>query len=242
MGNKGYTLSDISYDGQIIAISEYGVDNIYISTDGAANWTTKTASFTSNDMTIGYLGFPQYFASGVAYPYTPNYCYKLDSIGGSFTQITSLGTGAWQTISVSDDNKYIFVGSGKDSYPQPSNPSSRFYISSNSGTTWTQVLTGVTNANNICSAINSTGQYILVGNNYIGSVYLSIDYGVTFTSIPSLLFSTFKNVAVSASGKYMYAIAGSGTILRYSTDYGSTWNTTNYSPTVSNITNMSYNK
>lgn len=60
------------------------------------------------------------------------------------------------------------------------------------------------------------------------NVYLSVNGGSSFTNLTSVVpfssYSTFKGCAVSYSGKYI-AICPSGSVLIYSTDFGTTWKT-----------------
>lgn len=239
LGNKGFTLSDISFDGQIISVFDTNTQ-LYISTDSATTWTQKIPSFRVNSLTIGYSGFPQYFAGGNVdgEPYVKDYCYKLESVDGSFIPFTSLGLGYWNTISVSDDNKYIFVGSRNVTSPSTS---SKFYISSDSGTTWTQTFTGLTTAVQLNSSMDSSGKYILVSDLANNRTFLSSDYGLTFTQV---LTGAGKNGMVSSSGKYMYVISSDtlAELMKYSNDYGVTWSTINYSPLITDIYGMTINK
>jgi hypothetical protein len=239
LGNKAFTQSDISFDAQVLTILDIN-NNLYISNDSGNTWTQKVPSFTVNSLTNGNSGFPQYFAGGDegGEPFVTDYCYKLESIGGSFIPYTSLGLGYWNTISVSDDNKYIFVGSRNVSSPSTS---SKFYISSDSGTTWTQTFTGLTIAVNMDSSMDSSGKYILLSDVTFNRTFLSSDYGLTFTQV---LTGAGKNGMVSSSGKYMYVISSDTTaeLMKYSTDYGVTWSTINYSPLITNIYGMTINK
>lgn len=231
LGNKGFDYCDLSSDGQIITTIDYINDKLYISNDSGTNWTTKSPSFTITSLTNGYSGYPQYFTT------TFDYCYRLDSINDNFIPLTSLGTGNWDTISVSDDNKYIFVASQYvSSIIRP-----KFYISSDSGTTWTQTFTSYTSyTTNLKSSMDSSGKYILIGDVTNNKTFLSSNYGITFTQV----LSDASDPYVSASGKYMYAIYPLNLVpsMRYSTDYGVTWSTRTYTPTITSLTCMTVNK
>lgn len=94
-----------------------------------------------------------------------------------------------------------------------------FYLSTDYGKTWTQKGSAL---NYQAAAISASGKYQLVAAYSSNYVYLSTNYGATFsqTSCPAY---NWQSAAISANGKYMYVGAWGGVSAYYSTDYGSTW-------------------
>lgn len=89
-------------------------------------------------------------------------------------------------------------------------------------------------------ACSRDGQYVLVGtyNTTGGLVYISANGGSSFTNV-ALTTNTSQNifgVAVSADGRYMYATTSENTI-KYSNDYGASWNTSSNASGGSTISN-----
>ena len=71
------------------------------------------------------------------------------------------------------------------------------------------------------SALSLTGQYqIICSNNLSLGLYVSADYGVSWNETNPLAV-VWTSVAMSASGKYMFACNDLG--LYYSNDFGATW-------------------
>lgn len=67
--------------------------------------------------------------------------------------------------------------------------------------------------------ISSTGQY-QTAVVYGGLVYRSIDYGVTWTEVSTMLDNNFISVSLSDSGQYQTALSD---VIFRSTDFGVTW-------------------
>lgn len=96
--------------------------------------------------------------------------------------------------------------------------------SDNGGLTWSSL-------NNVFKSIsrNSTGQYVL-GATY-GSVYVSSNYGSSFTEVPlsapGVFVGSVVSTAVSSNGQYMFIITYPGNVddpsIFRSIDYGVTW-------------------
>ncbi len=74
--------------------------------------------------------------------------------------------------------------------------------------------------------MSSTGQYILATtavSTTSGNVYLSTNYGATFSGAISSLANKYnKSCAISGTGQYMVVVQGSSYMYR-SGDYGATW-------------------
>jgi photosystem II stability/assembly factor-like uncharacterized protein len=105
------------------------------------------------------------------------------------------------------------------------------YTSRNGGSTWTSVTpdSPTTQSWHSC-AIDSTGQYFVAGNSDKG-IYVSSDYGVTWTIRQAFTVASgnfLYHIATSSNGQYMFAATSivkqdlDGTIY-YSTNYGVKW-------------------
>lgn len=98
-----------------------------------------------------------------------------------------------------------------------------FYKSTDGGDTFSQVSIASTSPQLGSVATSSSGQYVTVGtwNSYL---YVSNDYGATFTPVTSTGMATWVSIATSSTGQYWVA-----TYLEYLTgvyvshDYGVTW-------------------
>jgi hypothetical protein len=101
------------------------------------------------------------------------------------------------------------------------------YVSSNAGSTWTNLTTQVGNAglNYGSTAMSSSGQYMLIcGYNTSYNIAVSRDYGVTWNVNPPGSPAGRGHVGVSSTGQIMFVAANAGAF--YSVDYGVTWLTT----------------
>ena len=68
---------------------------------------------------------------------------------------------------------------------------------------------------------SSSGQYIIAVAYNSGYIYVSNDYGASFTQCGTM--SYFQGCSCSSTGQYMLAVDGNGNAW-YSTNYGVTWN------------------
>jgi hypothetical protein len=97
-----------------------------------------------------------------------------------------------------------------------------------SSITWTDQTTVASGTTWLDSAISTTGKYQAAVNS-TGTVYVSSDYGSSWTGV-STGASVLVSVAVSGTGQYMYAgdeYVSSGAInyIYMSSDYGASWST-----------------
>jgi len=120
-------------------------------------------------------------------------------------------------LGVSDNGQYWVGGAGAAS-------AGRFYLSTDSGSTWTKTpTTGVTTS----IAISSTGQYIVQScavSTTAATILMSNDYGSTLF-IPSGITGTYDrtSVTISESGQYVMFI---GWLI--GNNNGKTWRSTDY--------------
>ena len=101
------------------------------------------------------------------------------------------------------------------------------WYSQNYGQTWAKASIAANNYMNL--AMSATGQYQLTGiNSYNVPLYLSTNYGATWTAVPNTSGPSYawQSYCVSSTGQYMSAGEFNGTIL-YSSNSGSTWTASN---------------
>jgi hypothetical protein len=111
------------------------------------------------------------------------------------------------SVAVSSDGKYIFVNDYLG----------RVFISSNYGTSFTDISNVVTGSNKFRSVMSSTGKYIYSPAN--GTNRYSSDYGVTWANDPVGGFGA----AVSGSGKYVLKYPNNISTISISSNFGSTY-------------------
>ena len=101
------------------------------------------------------------------------------------------------------------------------------YLSTNTGTTFSQILTATGYTD---TSVSETGQYMLVVSGR--TIQRSANYGSTFTTLtgvtPSFTGATFQSVGVSSNGKYQAvsqyrANCAVTRLMQFSEDYGVTW-------------------
>jgi hypothetical protein len=190
------------------------------------------------------------------------YSYILISndFGVSFTQLTDIGFGDWSGAAISASGKYIWVVisrnaaytsnnfgisgswsgvgfnvsavavSGSGQYViLISDYGSGAYISNDFGSSWTNYTNGY-NMNGV--SISSSGRYQLIAGNSF--VHFSSNFGQTFTTLSSSIFTTnesYLSSAMSATGRFML-IGGNSTGWYVSINFGSTWTVYGPNPSV----------
>ena len=187
-------------------------------------------------------------------PYGAGFLYISNNYG---EQTSWNGVGLydnWGTVAISGNGQYMLAGS----YYQ----SGKIYRSSNYGATFTEItnlpyytgegtpITGLF----VGSAISNDGQYQYItsmlnsslapSSGSFGNVWRSTDYGVTWTRIQNQGSLSAMSVAVSSTGQYVSYAMGGGVFgsgfLKYSSDYGVTFNTSNIAgATNANVINVS---
>lgn len=205
------------------------VGNLYTSNDFGSTWTLKSGAGQklwgkmdiSNDGTkIFALTEPQVeYQNGNLTVSVKGTAFYSTNSGTSFVEAKSLPGGSsseeWSDFEISDDGSKVFlVGRAEN-----------LWISSNSGSTWTeQVVTGAVGFRAI--TVNSSGSKVWVVN---GAIRTNTTAG-TFTTWTSLGSSLYLNVAVSENGSYLLAPT-SDYKLRASRDGGANWSVTTFAPT-----------
>ncbi len=145
-----------------------------------------------------------------------------------YTYLPGFGTGtAYVNTLAINSSGYVFAGTSGDGV----------FLSTNNGTTWTAVNTGLTNSAVRALAINSSG-YIFAGTDT--GVFLSTNNGVSWASASSGLGSNaVYALAVNSSG-YVFAGTYSGGVF-LSTNNGTSWTAVNNGLSTSSIHSLIVN-
>jgi hypothetical protein len=197
------TGSSSPYTASIVTSSNFG-----------GNWTATgtTWSVSATAATRIVISATGQFQTAVS-PDTTNtfcICYISSNYGGTWSLVQVLPFAISNlfivnvAMSASGQYQTIVLGTGT--------PNSRIFNSSNYGVTWTQ---GYNINNYSCGVtISASGQYqalILVTSFVsIAEIYLSMDYGNTWTNTYSYSTSTyllwFPSIAISSSGQYITSV------------------------------------
>jgi len=180
------------------------------------------------------------------------FIYYSTDFGNTWAQTTNtiLPLFPWQSCNISSTGQYqICVSAGMTNWgTEAGNINGNVYLSSDFGKVWTTAPgfpSTLVNGSTISignwsgSALSSTGQYQLVcdysanptitGNPNSGYLYLSSNYGATWTPILSTNgIGNWQQVSISATGQYQFACSNTKTAapsngLYISTNYGVTW-------------------
>lgn len=159
---------------------------------------------------------------------------KISINGGTCSIPNPVFTGkCFSTVSVNrGSGQYMVAGNAKifgNPYPGMAGWTAGYlYYSSDYGSTWGQNST-YGYWKKIASSDN--GQYVIAVEVY-GKAYLSSNYGVSFTQISGLTYSSdfYQGAALSNDGQYQMIVSGhefssNNSIVQVSTNYGSTWTT-----------------
>lgn len=212
-----------SKDGQTI-IASYERDSSYeaftagvwISYNGGSTWTEVNSPDLKTVSNIAISGNGQVMvASGSLNPTGAGSYVSIDS-GATWTQIEGSRSREGMALSYTGDHGYLTSCT--------SGSSSRFFISTNKGSTWEH-----RGLNPNCTGhlvVSSDGQLVLAGPTS-GSAYLwkSEDGGVTFSemAIPGPSGSSVTRVFMSESGRVVVFFKSSTINAYVSKDRGETW-------------------
>ena len=241
--NGQYQTIVIGYaNGGIYISSNYGqLFSLTITTSAAWSWCcmsasgqyqyaiTSTSLYTSVNYGVSWSANPftfvgiQFMCCSASGQYvtinssSSTNVYVSNNYGATFTSVSAGSSGNPYGLCMSASGQYqSFVLSNVGTW-----------YSSNYGQTWAQ--SNALALNYYCLACSASGQFQILSdhgsdssNN--GSVYVSYNYGVTFTKLLSISSANFWSVVCSASGQYIIISTGtSASGLRSSSDYGKTW-------------------
>jgi hypothetical protein len=233
-----------SYTGQNIIIStSNGSNNITrYSRNYGQTWNTSTGTGVYTFYKIAISNTGQYAFAGTDPIYSNGNLYYSSNYGQSW----ALVNGGGLNVAMSSSGRFLAFCFGDT-----------VYISTNSGTTWSNpptYLPDVPNDNTNCSTISmsSSGQYIITmgydANGIISNypIFYSSNYGTSFSYVfvSPAINTRWRSSSMSSSGQY--AIACSYGVLYanipnkiyYSNTYGATWTVSN-SPSLVNWVSVS---
>eukprot|EP01034_Spumella_vulgaris_P028259 gene28259-35091_t len=200
----------------MFALSQYY--GIYMSSDYGNSWTLN-----NNVPTYSYLNCIA-ASSDLQYVFvgaTNGGSLFISSDGGnSFTAASVSAYGyaqnTWYAIACSESGQYIAASSY-----------SYIFTSNNSGESWTQAtFTTYVNQQRFTSLDSSaSGQYMYgVNNNYYQGIFVSSDYGVTWSVAVNSVSSYYYSITCDSTGMYVSAATTSGSVSVYnSVDFGLNW-------------------
>jgi uncharacterized repeat protein (TIGR01451 family) len=200
---------------------------VYKSTDGAENWSESNTGITAcapNYQIAGVIVDPQdsnhLFAAHIAAGCSGG-VYESTDAGANWTRTANSGISndAWTIAIDPTDNQRLYSGTIYIG----------FAYSTDGGDTWTQNKPSGANSHSITVAVHpSTTSRILLGNH--NGLYLSTDYGITWTSLISQVSGYIYDIRFAPSNSNIgYAVGNNG--LFKTTDGGLNWSSLAHSPT-----------
>ena len=124
------------------------------------------------------------------------------------------------SVSVSSDGMYVYIIASDCNY-------NNYWLHKSASYGASFIKTSVNSLDGYSSVqVSIDGRYVIVNSNYNQDIYISNDYGLTFTYKPAFISNnggatTFPQVAISKSGQYIYSNK------MYSTSYGSSFQSWN---------------
>ena len=197
--------------------------NIYTSYNYGLTWNQSVqAAANWGGVAVSGNGQVQAAIVGGTGGVTSGNIFISTNYGNSWTASASAGSSTWTGIAMAENGVF-----------QTAVSTAGIFTSSDSGTTW---VNPISIANLYCVSISANGKYQLAGvggATATGTLYLSTDYGATWSNANSGTTPGIVNchsVAVSATGQYMTSLAFGGAIYT-SSDFGVTWVKNNSAPT-----------
>ena len=172
----------VSLTGQYMIVHKNDTNSFYFSNDYGVTWSTKTVSSLTRINRYDMSGDGKYILA--ANRNANGYVYISSDYGSTWSSV-SAPSWYWQTVALNYDGVYQAI---------LTNNSYKIYLSSNSGSSFTQNTgQGLTGGDGI--AMSASGQYIteVSTGNYIN---YSVDYGATFSAS-----NTTGNFTLVAIGK-----------------------------------------
>jgi hypothetical protein len=200
--------TSMSFDGKyMIATTITG--GAMISNNYGSSWSHISIAGTPQNSKISFNGKNIVIA-------TTNGVYSSTNFGSTFTSINS---GSWKSVTASSDGQTIFAV--KNSSPPT------ILKTTNNGSTWSTIYSNPDSVAFDTMSCSADGKYVLVGlgQNVSGFMYLSNDYGSTFSPLNAtneLSQGNYFKVDMDASGMYMVSVCNSG-FMFYSTNFGKNW-------------------
>jgi hypothetical protein len=202
----------VSADGQTIYV---GASQIRFSNDGGETWSNRSGAIDVINSPVLATSADGSFVVAVV-----NQERTWISSNYGVTWTAALPKGQWQRLGMSSTGQYIAV----------TNTGGFLYVSRDFGASFTKTsVAQVIEGQDIMSdvAMSADGSKVIVSTKSwtgIGKVFLSTNFGATFSSIPTanLPISDWQNVDISGDGMTLLASVNSN-IIWISRNGGSTW-------------------
>jgi hypothetical protein len=207
LGSYQWTAS-LSDNGQYMLVTSI-VGGATLSSDFGVTWSGLTSA---NDGKVSSTGRYMILATNSGISYSSNF-------GQNFTNWTTSGVNTWNSVAISAD--------GSTAIAVRATTPVTIWKTTNFGANWSQIYSNPSSVPFGNISCSSDAKYILLAltQGSSGKMYLSSDYGVSFSPLGSsngLSDANYFKVAMSASGRYMAVACNSGFVF-YSQNYGSTW-------------------
>lgn len=232
-GLTAWNRVDISYTGQYQIARRSGIPSIYTSTDFGTTWNSVSdANFSTNIRNVAISGTGKYMYVASDNPGGGIFgVFRSSDFGSSWTQsyngsatilyLTTSSSGKYVTI-VTNANTVLYSSNYGQTFNTSSIPSvnSLFsvkmsasgkyqviagdpcIVSSDYGQTF--VNSGITSTACLRCGISLNGQYQIIASN-IGEVFLSSNFGSSFSLVYNDNTQSFYACGISGNGNYMYA-------------------------------------
>ena len=218
--NNMYKIS-MSGSGQyMLASYTLGTSGLWKSSDYGQTWADVASSYYV-DLNVSRNGQVQYYSD---INIGDNKIYRSNDYGANWTLLTNPFGSTKQVKHIKCDptGQYVTIASRNSSPALPT------YYSIDYGVTWTTsnlsflALTSLT-------ATPDMSYLVITTDDGSGASYVSVDQGATWVAL-NIPVDYWNYVGISDDGKNMILSTWNTTDIIYSTDYGVTWNTSNYSP------------
>jgi hypothetical protein len=207
-------------DWRSIAMTEDGTkivagatSGIWVSSDSGASWTQRNSTSNINSVKLSSDGTKIY---ATYRGWASSQVLISNDFGLSWSTSRPTGYECWDAcaLDISSDGTKIYL----------INYGAGVYVSSNSGTSWTQTNSNRYNFTSVASS--SSGQYVLISEESNRKLYLSSDYGQTWINLSAAnSFNTnWVSVDISDDGQKLVA-TGYQNYVYTSSNGGTTWTT-----------------
>ena len=188
---------------------------IQYSIDGSNWFPANTNGYRFNPVDARYagIGLAVKYGNGIWLASGYGQSLSLTNIGATWSPV--LGAYGWRAFAMSASGKYqIAVTFGY-----------KPFFSTNFGASFSAIASlGTYNWN--AAAISATGQYIVIAASGSIAIYISNNYGATFTT--TFGSAPYSSLSISASGKYIWIVATNYGVWT-SNNFGSNWSGVGYS-------------
>jgi hypothetical protein len=201
------------------AITTVTGNNTLLNISGLASNTTYTVKVVASNGSLSSISSLFSFTTTTT-PLNDNFIDITSQVTTDTTILSSNnGFGIYTNsspICMANSGKYMFICTVL--------PQNTIFISTNYGTSFTNISFGITISNQICGICCSFDSMYVCFISTIGSIYLSTNYGSSWNDVGSSIGNkAWCSVSMSSTGQYICALVSNGSIY-LSTNYGSSWN------------------